>query len=145
MPLIDIQTAEAGGGDASKAAREQSGRAKELHVIDCRSDVAAAANKWLGKGTENTSALARSDGSDRAKLHHANIGNIHDMRNALRALTKALGAQNCGSGTENATFAVTEAWLDHNRAVLAGSNKAAALMHKGHAVMVHCRCCAPWV
>ena len=120
---------------ANAANYESAINQKQLHIIDCRSETAATGNKFMGKGTEDTTRFQTKDGSDRAKLHYANIGNIHDMRNGLRALTKALGA----SASNSDEFYATEAWLMHVSGVLAGSAKAASFIERGHAVLIHCR------
>eukprot|EP00656_Telonema_subtile_P006800 TRINITY_DN13169_c0_g1_i5.p1 TRINITY_DN13169_c0_g1~~TRINITY_DN13169_c0_g1_i5.p1 ORF type:complete len:935 (-),score=203.74 TRINITY_DN13169_c0_g1_i5:80-2884(-) len=108
-----------------------------LHIVDCRSGLAASGNKLMGKGTEDTARL-QSGGVDRAKLHFLNIGNIHDMRGALTKLTEGHGELESGQQKSTEAFTASEAWTEHLIGCLNGAAKAALFMDKGHAVLVHC-------
>eukprot|EP00854_Cymbomonas_tetramitiformis_P001679 gene1679-2331_t len=91
----------------------------DLLIIDCRPKMNATANQMAGKGFEDP------DWYRSARIHFANIQNIHAMRASLKALANATWDKNCD-------------WRKHVALTLDAGLKGYEHVKTGHSVLVHC-------
>lgn len=103
-------------------------------IMDCRSAMAAMANKARGMGTEDAS---RYKGT---RVQFENIANYHTVRSAFTLLTKAMNKHMPESLAEETFFVDIEqtGWLTHLRTILSASVRLAFEADRGIGCLVHC-------
>lgn len=106
-------------------------------IVDCRSAMAAMANKARGMGTED---VARYRGT---KMQFENIANYHAIRNSFASLCKLMNKTMAKrEDVVEESFAVElegTKWLYHIKTIIAAAFKVAeAVAIQGHGVIVHC-------
>eukprot|EP00602_Paraphysomonas_sp_CaronLab_P004242 CAMPEP_0185028042 /NCGR_PEP_ID=MMETSP1103-20130426/13482_1 /TAXON_ID=36769 /ORGANISM="Paraphysomonas bandaiensis, Strain Caron Lab Isolate" /LENGTH=831 /DNA_ID=CAMNT_0027562281 /DNA_START=33 /DNA_END=2528 /DNA_ORIENTATION=+ len=105
-----------------------------LHILDCRPKTSAMANRAAGAGYEPSANYPNT------KLDFMNIGNIHVMRESLRALSTLFTYPGNLTGSD-VTFGKQiedTNWLTHVRLVLKCAWECARSIQKGVPVLVHC-------
>jgi len=105
-------------------------------IVDCRSAMAAMANKARGMGTEDVSRYRGT------KMQFENIANYHAIRSSYLSLCRLLNKPVTREGAADETFNVdveNTKWLAHIRAILSTAIKTAeAAGLQGQGVIVHC-------
>ena len=105
----------------AKGARRPSVQPKRLQIVDARPHLNATGNALKGKGFENVDSRT-------ASLCFAGIGNIHVMRNALKATRKSQRESERDAGN----------CIEHIMRVLTGAITVAKALTRGCATLVHC-------
>eukprot|EP01129_Flabellula_baltica_P006767 TRINITY_DN2573_c0_g2_i4.p1 TRINITY_DN2573_c0_g2~~TRINITY_DN2573_c0_g2_i4.p1 ORF type:complete len:542 (-),score=81.81 TRINITY_DN2573_c0_g2_i4:1270-2895(-) len=100
----------------------------KLHIIDCRSKIAALANCARGGGHENI------DNYHNATMSFQDIENIHTMRKSFSMYSELATRKELPNRTQ---FDQTN-WLEHIAQVIRGGIEVATLLDKGVSVLVHC-------
>mmetsp|Transcript_2955 Transcript_2955/g.4347 ORF Transcript_2955/g.4347 Transcript_2955/m.4347 type:complete len:1068 (+) Transcript_2955:24-3227(+) len=102
-----------------------------LVIIDCRSRLAADANSFAGKGTENIARYRK------CKLSFQDIANIHSVRQSLTLLRSAVT-----STLEDSSWLLNlhqSQWLFHISSILSATLRAVYyIKHRKVPVVVHC-------
>jgi hypothetical protein len=113
--------------------REMSGETSTIVILDARAEVAATANRGMGKGTEN---LQHYQCAERL---FCNIGNIHVMRDSLNKLQELCEPTSSVAGCDNWWSAVeATGWLKHLGLVMLAANDAVFAVENGNCTVVHC-------
>ena len=108
--------------------------APEFYILDARSQIAAMANRAIGKGTENIDNYAG------AKLQFMSISNIHSVRSSFNKLADLARPGSVTEDDDNFERALADCgWLSNVKAVLRASIKIARMLeNEGKSVLTHC-------
>ncbi|GAB5363377.1 hypothetical protein AAMO2058_000877700 [Amorphochlora amoebiformis] len=102
-----------------------------LVIIDCRSKIAADANSFKGKGTENIKRYQH------CKLSFQDIGNIHSIRGSLHLFRAAIN-----STSDDADWMLKvhrSGWMRHISQILTAASRVVYhIKHRKSSVLVHC-------
>jgi len=98
-----------------------------IHIIDCRSKMAAIANCAKGGGHENTDLYYRSE------ISFLDIDNIHKMRTSYNRMADLVGRV-----LPDRQRLETTNWFNYISKILHGGDKVAGLLESGTSVLVHC-------
>ena len=90
------------------------------------------ANRAAGAGYESQTNYPSS------RIEFFNIGNIHVMRDSLRALMALVLNPSSAQDVSFSKGVEDSQWLTHVRLVIKASWDSAQLLHKGVPVLVHC-------
>ena len=135
QPLVGLNSKRSPADEAYlQAIAAAGGTSRALHILDARSQLAATANRALGKGTE---ILANYPG---VRLTFMGIDNIHALRDALRKLT-ALCLPDAVGDADNNYLSKLEAsgWLKQVRLLCQSSVRMAELVDvEAVSVLNHC-------
>ncbi len=113
-------------------------RPTKFYILDARPATAAYANTLQGKGTEDASSYKHTE------MIFCNIDNIHEMRNSITKLSKALHHQlspsDKDSGPNQWLSKLDESkWLHYLHLILMASILAAEKIHlEKSSVLIHC-------
>lgn len=112
---------------------EELANPSQLHILDCRGQLAATGNQALGKGVENTANYKHTH------LTYCNIGNIHTMRGSLEKLADIVLPGEADEVSAKYLTALDDTgWLQHVRLILIAAVNIQQLMLSGCSVLVHC-------
>lgn len=115
-----------------KMVRESVSPGGNLLIFDARSSLAAAGNKFRGKGTEDLSNYPNCE------MYFMDIENIHAMRDSLEQLRKII----LSSGYSDVNWFQdlhSTSWLRHIRAIIRAACRIASQVHeKPTSLLVHC-------
>jgi hypothetical protein len=130
QPLPGLLSFRSRADEAALAAIRQAnprGGERPLVIVDCRSRLSALANSAKGAGTESPQNYGG------CRVEHLGVGNIHAMRQALRAVFLSCSRPSPGS------FAGWLPWMGHLELLLSAASQVAQLVGRwGTSVFVHC-------
>jgi hypothetical protein len=128
MTIFSTATSSSSASKSNRKLKRRHTRDASLIIADARPKLNAVANKFKGKGYENTASYR----DKHIALIFMGIANIHVMRNSQKKVTSSLENGNWEASLINSK------WLHHIKLVVSSACRVAANITSGQSVLVHC-------